>query len=64
MFENIFTKYDRENKGGLTLMEGMRMLHGNRVVADFAGYLAAFDEWVLTYLLIAKDGVVYKEDVE
>jgi len=63
LFENIFTKYDRENKGGLTFMDGMRMLHGNRVVADFAGYLAGFVEWVLTYFLVAKDGVVYKEDM-
>lgn len=26
LFENIFTKYDKENKGGLTFMDGMRML--------------------------------------
>lgn len=26
LFENIFTKYDRERKGGLTFMDGMRML--------------------------------------
>lgn len=32
-------------------------------MADFAGYLAGFVEWVLTYLLVAKDGIVYKEDV-
>ena len=28
LFENIFTKYDKENKGGLTFMDGMRMLVG------------------------------------
>jgi hypothetical protein len=25
--------------------------------------VAGFVEWVLTYLLVAKDGVVYKEDL-
>jgi len=63
LFENIFTKFDKENKGGLTFMDGMRMLHANRVVADFAGFLAGFIEWLLTYFLVAQDGIVYKEDL-
>lgn len=64
LFENIFTKYDKENKGGLTFMDGMRMLYGNRVVADFAGMLAGFIEWLLTYFLIAnEEGLCMKEDL-
>lgn len=121
LFENIFTKFDKENKGGLTFTDGMRMLvcmyprpllaglmsttmqHANRVVADFVSCLtilgcgilltlaspnrlafvrlsrvtqalvltccsshtsvAGFIEWLLTYFLVAKDGIVYKDDL-
>ena len=31
LFENIFTKFDKEKKGGLTFMDGMRMLVGGSV---------------------------------
>lgn len=33
-FEEIFTKYDRDQKGGLTWTEGLWMIHGNRLIAD------------------------------
>lgn len=33
-FENIFSQYDTGNKGGLTYREGLRMVRGNRNVAD------------------------------
>jgi hypothetical protein len=63
-FEEIFSKYDRENKGGITFRDGLRMLRGNRNLWDFVGWLAAFVEFVLTYLLIwPEDGIMRREDI-
>jgi len=45
-FEEIFSKYDKDGKGGLTFMEGMRMIRGNRMIADPTGWTAAFFEWL------------------
>lgn len=36
-FENIFTKYDRDDKGGLTLTDLWHFWNGYRVVFDFFG---------------------------
>ncbi|KAK4703548.1 peroxygenase, partial [Phenoliferia sp. Uapishka_3] len=63
-FEAIYAKYDESGKGGLTWMEGLRMIRGNRNIADPIGWLAAFFEWLATYLLIwPKDGIVSKESM-
>jgi len=39
-FEDVFAKYDRGNKGGLDTSDILRMLKGQRVVADFFGWIA------------------------
>ncbi|CDZ97069.1 Caleosin [Phaffia rhodozyma] len=61
-FAAIFSKYDEENKGGLTFSDGLRMIYGNRGIADPIGWIAAFFEWFATYLLWwPEDGLVTKE---
>ena len=63
-FEDIFTKYDRGDKGGLDKGDLWRAMKGQRMVFDFFGWSASFFEWVATYLLIwPDDGVMRKEDI-
>ncbi|GAQ09865.1 probable peroxygenase 3 [Aspergillus lentulus] len=62
-FEDMFAKYDRDQDGALTLGELFEMMHGNRCAADPFGWGAAFFEWGTTWLLIQRDGRVYKEDL-
>ncbi|GFH11496.1 caleosin domain containing [Haematococcus lacustris] len=37
-FEEIFSKYDKGNKGGLDLSDIRRMISGNSLMGDFAGW--------------------------
>eukprot|EP01117_Protostelium_nocturnum_P012379 TRINITY_DN4567_c0_g1_i1.p1 TRINITY_DN4567_c0_g1~~TRINITY_DN4567_c0_g1_i1.p1 ORF type:complete len:282 (+),score=73.68 TRINITY_DN4567_c0_g1_i1:95-940(+) len=62
-FEEIFSKYDTDGKGGLTFTEMWNAMKGYRVIMDFFGWFALFFELGTTYLLIAKDGVMTKEDM-
>ncbi|KAG9299463.1 hypothetical protein G9A89_009416 [Geosiphon pyriformis] len=62
-FEEIFTKYDRDNKGGLSIWDIGRLCYGNGNVLDIFGWLAMIFEWGTTYFLAQKDGILYKEDV-
>ncbi len=43
-FEEIFTKYDRDNKGGLSLSDVFRLWRGQALLADFFGVTAVFLE--------------------
>ncbi|KAL4912417.1 Caleosin related protein-domain-containing protein [Aspergillus aurantiobrunneus] len=63
-FEDMFAKYDRDHDGALTFTELFDMMHGNRCAADPFGWGAAFFEWGTTWLLIQKDGRIYKEDLQ
>ena len=63
MFEDIFSKYDKGSTGGLSASELFDLIHGDRVAADPYGWCAAFMEWFTTWLLIQKDGRVWKEDI-
>ncbi|KAL3439885.1 Caleosin related protein-domain-containing protein [Aspergillus insuetus] len=63
-FEDMFSKYDRDHDGALTFRELFDMMHGNRCAADPFGWRAAFFEWVTTWLLIQKDGKIYKDDLQ
>ncbi|KAL4793904.1 Caleosin related protein-domain-containing protein [Aspergillus venezuelensis] len=63
-FENMFSKFDKDYDGALTLGELFDMMHGNRCAADPFGWGAAFFEWGSTWLLIQKDGKVYKDDLQ
>ncbi|KAK5075199.1 hypothetical protein LTR64_001404 [Lithohypha guttulata] len=63
-FEDIFSKYDRGNKGGLTVGDLLHFHMGQRMVFDFFGWSATFLEWLATYLVIwPEDGIMRKEDV-
>ncbi|GAA5911922.1 uncharacterized protein JCM6883_000735 [Sporobolomyces salmoneus] len=63
-FEEIFEKFDKDKKGGLTFIEGLKMIRENRNVLDPIGWIGAFFEWFASYLLIwPKDGIVTKEDL-
>ncbi|GAA6001592.1 caleosin family protein [Rhodotorula paludigena] len=63
-FEEIFSKFDKGNKGGLTFWEGVHMIHAQRQAVDPIGWCAEAFEWASTYLLIwPKDGICDKESI-
>lgn len=43
-FEDFFAKYDKENKGGLTIRDLARALKGQRMAFDLFGMTAALLE--------------------
>lgn len=43
-FEDIFAKYDKGNKGGLTWADLLELWKGQRMVFDFFGWSATFLE--------------------
>lgn len=62
-FEEIFTKYDRGSKGGLSLMDIVRMLKGNALIMDPVGWTAAAAEWGFSWVLGRNDdGLLTKEN--
>ncbi|WEW58569.1 hypothetical protein PRK78_004037 [Emydomyces testavorans] len=63
MFENIFSEHDKNGEGSLTLTELFNLMHARRCAMDPFGWGAAFFEWGTTWLLIEKDGKIYKEDL-
>ncbi|KUL84321.1 hypothetical protein ZTR_07584 [Talaromyces verruculosus] len=62
-FENVFAKYDSGRDGAISLSDIFRLMKGQRVAADPFGWGAALFEWGTTWLLLQKDGKVYKEDL-
>jgi len=62
-FEEIFSKYDRENKGGLNMNDIKSLIRGDSNAFDPFGWAATAIEWGTLYLLCAKDGIISKEDV-
>ncbi|CAI4220081.1 unnamed protein product [Parascedosporium putredinis] len=63
VFNNMFSKWDNDKDGALGLKDLFEMMHANRDVMDPFGWCAAFLELGTTWLLIQKDGKVYKEDL-
>jgi peroxygenase len=61
-FEEIFSKYDIDNKGELNFKDIIRLLRGNADLMDPFGAFSAIVEWGTLYMLCAKDGVIKKED--
>ena len=55
-FEELFTKYDKDGKGGLTLKELFALTENIRKIMDPVGWSAAKFEWGATYY-IAHNGV-------
>ncbi|KAG0354407.1 caleosin domain-containing protein [Gamsiella multidivaricata] len=63
-FEDIFAKYARDGKDGLTLTDVWGLLKGQRVIMDPIGSFGAFFEWMSMYwVLWPEDGVMRKEDI-
>lgn len=64
MFEEMFEEFDSSGRGGLSPRDLLRMIGNNRVAADPAGWTFAAMEWSTTWLLLQKDGRVWKEDLK
>jgi len=63
-FEEIFSKYDRNNKGGLNFSDIAHMIYVNANVFDFFGWFSTILEWGTLYLLCAGEKrMINKEDV-
>ncbi|KAI1610842.1 caleosin domain-containing protein [Exophiala viscosa] len=63
-FEDIFAKYDRDNKGGLTVADVKDFIKGQSMVLDLFGINATILEWTAVYLLLwPEDGIMRKEDI-
>ncbi|CAG8497664.1 8124_t:CDS:2 [Funneliformis caledonium] len=63
-FEEIFSKYDRNNKGGLNFSDIAHMIYVNANVFDFFGWFSTILEWGTLYLLCAGNKrMISKEDV-
>lgn len=61
-FENQFSKYDKDNKGGLTLKEIWNLTEGNRNIFDPTGWTAEKLEWFVSYYLFADDDKVLRRE--
>jgi len=62
-FEDFFSKYG-EGKDGLSAVDIVAALYGQRVLLDMVGTGGAIFEWFITYLLLwPEDGIIRKEDV-
>jgi peroxygenase len=63
-FEELFSKYDRNNKGGLDWNDLQNMILGNMNIVDPVGWTAERLEWWTLYLLAADDnGIISKEKI-
>ncbi|RHZ87303.1 hypothetical protein Glove_37g54 [Diversispora epigaea] len=62
-FEEIFSKFDREEKEGLSFSDIVRMINVNYNIFDYFGYFSSWVEWIGVYLLCAENGIVSKERV-
>jgi peroxygenase len=54
-FEEVFSKYDQGQKGGLSLKDINSVVKGNANVMDFVGQFAEWLEWNVSYYLAAVD---------
>lgn len=62
-FEDWFSKYAK-GKDGVTFMDILDALKGQRLIADPFGWFGAVFEWGSTYIMLwPEDGVMKKEDV-
>ncbi|KAK3388483.1 Caleosin related protein-domain-containing protein [Sordaria brevicollis] len=62
-FEDLFSKFDRGNKGALSARELWSIMSANRLAVDPFGWFASIFEFGVTFLLVQKDGMVDKEDL-
>ncbi|MCL7026500.1 hypothetical protein MKW94_010768 [Papaver nudicaule] len=63
-FEELFHKHANTNANALTGDELSNLLKANRVPKDYGGWVAAYTEWKILYMLGKdKDGLLHKETV-
>src|ERR1700761_9604255 len=62
-FEAMFERWDVDRCGGLSAEQMWAMWKKNRLAADVAGWCFAFMELWTTWLLLQKDGRVWKDDL-
>ncbi|KAF5017565.1 hypothetical protein F66182_10488 [Fusarium sp. NRRL 66182] len=62
-FEHMFDRFDTPGTGGLTSDDLFRLWKKDRCAADPAGWTFTFMEWWTTYVLLQKDGLVWKDDL-
>lgn len=62
-FEEMFSKFDHGNKGGLTLKELYQMTEASRNVLDPFGWVANKFEFGVLWLLAQKNGMISKDAI-
>ncbi|KIW81863.1 hypothetical protein Z517_04889 [Fonsecaea pedrosoi CBS 271.37] len=62
-FDAMFDRWDTSRCGGLSADEMWNMWKKNRLAADMAGWCFGFMEMWTTWLLLQKNGRVWKEDL-
>ncbi|XXG95950.1 hypothetical protein Hte_002226 [Hypoxylon texense] len=62
-FDQMFDRFDTSGTGGLSVGDLVELLRKDRCAADPAGWSFAFMEWWTTWLLLQKDGRVWKDDL-
>ncbi|KXZ46688.1 hypothetical protein GPECTOR_41g652 [Gonium pectorale] len=63
-FEELFSKFDRDNKGGLGWKDIQELVYTNMNINDPNGWIAERLEWWVTYLLLRDHkGLVSKEKI-
>lgn len=62
-FEQLFRRFDSAGTGGLSSDDLWRLWKKNHCAADPAGWSFAFMEWWSTWVLLQRDGKVWKDDL-
>lgn len=62
-FDDMFTEFDPTGTGSLGAKDLWRMIGRNKVAADPAGWSFAAMEWFTTWVLLQRDGRVWKSDL-
>jgi peroxygenase len=62
-FDSMFDRWDLDRVGGLSAEQMWNMWKKNRLAADVAGWCFAFMELWTTWLLLQRDGRVWKDDL-
>ncbi|KAL3424837.1 calcium binding protein [Phlyctema vagabunda] len=63
-FDNIFARFDEDGSGGLNRTALLNMVARDRLAADPAGWTFSYMEWSTTWLLMQRDGRIWKDDLK
>ncbi|MCJ1377820.1 hypothetical protein MMC17_000916 [Xylographa soralifera] len=63
LYDELFEKFDGSGTGSLSVSELFSLIKKDRVAADPAGWSFAFMEWWTTWLLLQREGRVWKDDL-